>query len=303
MAAPKSKKYFVVSVIVHTAILLVLVLGLDVTSPLAVVENTNKHDVISAVVLGDSPKSKILPQEPAPPPVQEIAKEEPKPEPKPILKPEPKPEPLKPKPVPKLDEALLQKQLEQDVIALKKAQKKKLAQEKARELKKQHDLFAKSLLADIKKTTDKSRKQQKKLASQFQKTLQQQTEKSLRQQLLNEEIKLQGTQTREAQGEVNKYKALIIQSISQHWIIPSQANKSLVCELMIRLAPGGMVLDVQVTKSSGDPSLDSSARAAVMKASPLPVPQKPDEFESFREFVLKVKPENVISGDGIIGTI
>ena len=76
--------------------------------------------------------------------------------------------------------------------------------------------------------------------------------------------------------------------------MPTQANKKLYCELMIRVAPGGMVLDVQVTKTSGDPSLDSSARAAVLKASPLPVPPDTAAFESFRQFVLKVKPENVL---------
>ena len=112
--------------------------------------------------------------------------------------------------------------------------------------------------------------------------------------MLDEEIKLQGQQTRESQGEVNKYKALIIQAISENWIIPPAANKKLFCELMIRIAPGGMVLDVQVTKSSGDPALDSSARSAVLKSSPLPVPKDADAFESFRQFVLKVKPENVI---------
>ncbi|MCW5584401.1 MAG: cell envelope integrity protein TolA, partial [Gammaproteobacteria bacterium] len=97
-------------------------------------------------------------------------------------------------------------------------------------------------------------------------------------------------------GQVNKYKALILQAISEHWVIPTQANKHLYCELMIRVAPGGMVLEVQVTRTSGDPSLDSSARAAVLKASPLPVPSDPGVFEAFRQFVLKVKPENILDG-------
>jgi colicin import membrane protein len=62
-----------------------------------------------------------------------------------------------------------------------------------------------------------------------------------------------------------------------------------------------MVLDVQVTKTSGDPSLDSSARAAVLKASPLPVPSNPDEFDSFRQFALKVKPENIMDAGMTVG--
>ncbi len=64
---------------------------------------------------------------------------------------------------------------------------------------------------------------------------------------------------------------------------------------MIRLAPGGLVLDAQVTKSSGDQALDSSARAAVFKASPLPVPKKLTEFEAFRQFVIKFTPKDVLT--------
>ena len=164
------------------------------------------------------------------------------------------------------------------------------------EAKKQRELFAKDLLADIKHHSEKQKKlKQKTLKLQFEKTLHEQAEKSLRQQLLNEDIKLQGMQTRESHGEVNKYKALILQAISEHWVIPPQVNKSLSCELRIRLAPGGEVLDVQVTRSSGDPSLDHSARVAVLKASPLPVPSDPNAFAAFREFALKVKPENILA--------
>lgn len=278
MAAPENdKKYFIFSIISHIGILLALVLGLDYTTALPVFENTNKNDVISAVVLGDTAKSKILPKQILPKPVQQPpAKEEPKPKPE--------------------EQAQAQAQVQKDVIALKKpVDKKKLAQQKALEAIKKQNIFGKDLLADIKKQTNKQKKiKQKQLQSQFQKTLLDQAEKSLRQQLLNEEIKLQGTQSRQSQGEVNKYKALILQAISEKWIIPTQANKRLFCELMIRVAPGGMVLDVQVTKTSGDPSLDSSARAAVLKASPLPVPSDPNDFNAFRQFVLKVKPENVL---------
>jgi colicin import membrane protein len=120
----------------------------------------------------------------------------------------------------------------------------------------------------------------------------------LRQPLFNEDIKLKGAQSKQASGEVNKYKALILQAISEHWIIPTQSDKRLFCELMIRVAPGGLVLDVQITKSSGDPALDSSARAAVLKSSPLPVPSEPAAFNAFRQFALKVKPENILASGG-----
>jgi colicin import membrane protein len=277
----KNKNYFLISFIAHVLLLLVFILSVEWSSSLPVLENTHQHDVISAVILGDTAKSKIVPKEleQTPPPPKPIVKEE-TPPPKKI-------EAKKPEP-----------QIDKEAIALKAAEKKKLAQQKALAEKKLRDAMAKELLADIKKHKDKQEKiKQSKLKSQFQKTLRAQTEKSLRQQLLNEEIKLKGTESRLASGVVDKYKALILQAISEHWIVPNQANKKLSCELMIRVAPGGLVLDVQVTKSSGDPSLDSSARAAVLKASPLPVPKDTREFEAFRRFVLKVKPENILSAN------
>lgn len=276
MSPAYDKKYFIISIVLHIGILLPFVLGLELPSTMFVFENTNKNDVISAVVLGDTAKSKVLPKIMPPP--------------KPIVKPEPKPEP---KPV---VAAPIKAPLEKDVIALKKPDdKKKLAEQKLLDAIKQKNIFGKDLLADIQKQTKKQKiLAQKRLQTQFEKTLRDQAEQTLRQQLLNDEIKLQGIQSRQSQGEVNKYKALILQSISEHWIIPTQANKKLSCALMIRVAPGGMVLDVQVTKTSGDPSLDSSARAAVMKASPLPVPSDPGAFEAFRQFELKVKPINMV---------
>lgn len=292
MEKKTGRSYLIISGIAHGLVLLAIIVSVNFSSPTPVIENTNKQDVISAVVLGDSAKSKIMPNQPpkpTPPPIKEEPKPEPKPEP-------PKPvEPPKPKEKP--PETAKMEAVEKDVIALKAMdKKKKLAEQKAEAAKKLHEMLAKDFLADmndIKKKTKKA--DQKKLASQFEKTLQEQAEKSLREQLLNEEIKLKGTQSRQAQGEVNKYKALILQAISEQWIVPTQANKKLSCELMIRLAPGGLVMEVQVTKSSGDPSLDSSARAAVLKASPLPVPKNSDAFESFRQFALKVKPENILA--------
>lgn len=271
MSTISIRKYVVISILCHFILLLLLILGFDFSAPLPVLENRNKADIINAVVLGDSPKSKILPHSPSPPPTtpkqQPIAKE------------------------------AREEQAKKEIIALKAAQKKKLEEEKKLAEKNKRELITKDLLADIEKLDQKQKQlKQKQLQSHFQKTLEEQAEKSLRQELLNEEIKLQSKLSKQAQGEVNKYKALILQAISENWLIPAQVNKKLYCELMIRLATDGVVLDVQITKTSGDPSLDSSARAAVLKASPLPVPADSTAFQAFKQFVLKVKPENILAG-------
>lgn len=260
MTISHARKYFFYSVCLHIVILLMVVLSIELGTPLPVVENTHKHDIINAVVLGDSVKSKILPQHlEAPPPSNSIKQ-------------------------------TLATQTQSKVIPLKILKKPSL-QEKKKAAQNARDLLAQDLLSDIQK---QKKLQQKKLPKQFAKTLHVQAEQSLRQQLLDEKIKLKSAQLRESQGVVNKYQALILQAISEQWVVPAGANKHATCQLMIRLAPDGNVLDVVITKSSGDPSLDRSARAAVFKASPLPVPNTASEFQAFKQFVLKVKPENIV---------
>lgn len=282
MGTENNRNYFLVSVLFHAAAFLVLALGFDFAKPLTVIENTNKQDVISAVVLGDSVKSKILPHKeppaPVPPPIEKV---------KEVVKEEPKPEPVKPKPIQQAQEKPVL--VKKDVIALKKPPVKKLKVE----------FHPDDLLADIKKETKKQKQlkqvKQKELQAKFAKTLRQQAEKTMRQSLLNEDIKLTNNELHQSQGIVDKYQALIKQAISERWIIPPNSNKKLACTLLIRTAPGGLVLDVQISKSSGDSALDSSARAAVMKSSPLPVPKESNNFEPFRQFALIMKPENYIN--------
>ncbi|HHF7347277.1 TPA: cell envelope integrity protein TolA [Legionella feeleii] len=94
-------------------------------------------------------------------------------------------------------------------------------------------------------------------------------------------------------GEVDKYKAMIVNAISRQWILPENVNSGLSSQFRIRLAPDGAVLDVSLTRGSGDPVLDRSAETAIRKASPLPVPTDPDTFNMFRDISLTVRPENV----------
>lgn len=86
-----------------------------------------------------------------------------------------------------------------------------------------------------------------------------------------------------------KYQQLIIQAISQHWLVP-HGIAGMHCELAIALAPDGAVLDASLLTSSGSKALDNSALAAVLKSSPLPVPQDPEAFTPFRHLHLTVRP-------------
>jgi colicin import membrane protein len=247
------------SVCLHGFILLLLITSLEFSSTMPVLENTNNNiKIISAVAMNlPEPQPELSP----PPPVKQ-------------------PDTAPATPQTNTAEVLQKKQ----AIALQEQRKKARA--------KQQTLIEKQLLADLKKQTQKNtQRKQKNLEAAMAKELQEQAEKSLQQQIAQEQKRAAGAKT---QGEVNKYKALILQAISRRWLVPSGIDKKRYAELLIRLAPGGTVLDVQVTKSSGNVSLDRSARDAVFKSSPLPVPREDNAFREFRQFVLKMKPENLI---------
>ncbi|EDP46100.1 cell envelope integrity protein TolA [Rickettsiella grylli] len=118
------------------------------------------------------------------------------------------------------------------------------------------------------------------------------------QQLLDQELKTlekQSIHTSRYAATMGKYRHLILQAIAQQWIIPPEMNKHLETQLTVHLAPGGLVLDVIIVKSSGNLILDRSAQTAVYKASPLPVPKNEDLFHTFRHINLIVRPEGVIT--------
>jgi len=272
-AKPNHALYY--SLALHFIVLTILIVSFDFTSPMPVVENSNK-EVINAMVMDAPPThSKILQKtphhKPAPPPKLV--------EPKPMTPPPPS-EPkviAQPKATP--------------VIAISDKKQKKIKE----------DLIQKQLLTELKTQTQKQKKlKQTNLEAAFAKEVNEIKEKSLQQQLQQEQKRLANIMSQQTRGVVDKYRALILQTISQNWNIPKNIDKHLTAQLLVRLAPGGLVLDVQLIKSSGDETLDRSARAAIFKSSPLPVPTESEAFAVFKQFILKVKPENVMSTDNIV---
>ena len=157
-------------------------------------------------------------------------------------------------------------------------------------------------LAELKQQQLQMQKQQQlekqRLADAMQKQKQEETAKAQRELAAKEaqrKAELAAAEQQKAaqmSGEINKYKALIIQAISQHWILPENVDRSLYSQFRIQLAPTGKVLSVSLIRSSGDPVLDRSAQAAIYKASPLPVPSDVNVFNLFRDISLTVRPES-----------
>lgn len=170
-------------------------------------------------------------------------------------------------------------QLKQQAVQLQKQQEeaKKIALQKEAELAKQK--AQEQARAQIAKAAKEKDAKEKALLLQ-------------KQQAASQQALVDAANTARIAGEVDKYKALIINAISQRWILPDNADSTLSSQFRIRLAPNGSVLEVNLTRSSGDPILDRSAQSAIYKASPLPVPQDPTMFNLFRDISLTVRPVN-----------
>jgi colicin import membrane protein len=271
MDSQQQRNFLGYSLLLHVTVLMVLAVNFEFNANMPVMESSNKETVVNATVIGALPvpivSHAVQPSVPPPPVIAH------------------------PK-LHKTEQLVLSAPPRKQTIALGDKKQKKL----------RPDLVQKQLLADLKVQTEQQKKiKQKTVQEAFAKEIRQLKLESLQQQMLREQQRVAGEKAQQMRGEVNKYKALILQMISQHWLVPHNVDKKLTAELLIRLAPGGMVLEVQLIKSSGNEALDRSARAAVFRASPLPVPASSDEFEAFKQFVLKVRPENVLSDDHWMG--
>lgn len=191
-----------------------------------------------------------------------------------------------------------QKQVEQEKIKQQQIKDQQIKQQQQQQ--QQEEQRQKLIEQDIQQqvTTQVDTNKAKQQAQAKQKQLQ--AAKLAAQQMLQQEVTATDNAAQQAaanQGEIDKYKALILQAISAQWIVPPGAQDNEVAQLTVRLAPGGMVLSVTISQSSGDAALDRSARIAVLKASPLPVPTDPGLFERFRVLALTVKPQGISAGD------
>lgn len=187
-----------------------------------------------------------------------------------------------------------EQKIAQEQLAAKKAKLKRIAEEKKLlKLKQQAQRNAEAAKKEREKLAALKKQQQlleKKQAEQQEKARRAELARQAEQRR-QQAIQAQAKKQARINEAVQKYKALILQAISQQWILPANVNAQLSCEFRIRLAPNGSVILARLSRSSGDAILDRSAETAINKASPLPVPQEQDLFELFRDIHLTVKPE------------
>ncbi|KFI24006.1 cell envelope integrity protein TolA [Nitrosococcus oceani] len=69
--------------------------------------------------------------------------------------------------------------------------------------------------------------------------------------------------------------------VQRYWTLPLGSQDNLEVLLQVEMLPSGEVRNVKIFKSSGDEAFDRSAKAAVYKAAPLPVPSEPAAAKNF----------------------
>lgn len=198
--------------------------------------------------------------------------------------------------------AMIETETDKNLLVKKKEEAKKVEIEKQQQLAKEKQ---QKLQAEIEQQMEKE--QQQKKAQALAKKRQREIEQLLQQDLVESTPTKSSGRSAEkmtkstsiSSGIDNKamdhYKGLIISAISHRWIVPENLKKGIECRLKVQVAPGGVVMNVKLIKSSGESALDHSAETAVYKASPLPVPKDAALFNNFREFNLTVKPEGILA--------
>lgn len=180
---------------------------------------------------------------------------EPKPQPKPVPKPEPKLE--QPKPV-KADIELKDKEKKRKEEALKKAEAEKKLKERV--LKEQHAM------------------------------LEAEQEALNKQRVAAEAARQQVAAQTAAQRLMNDAISRISSHIRRFIIMPPDVVGNPQAEFEVSLIPTGEVLNVKLSRSSGNPAYDNAVERAIRKASPLPLPNDPSLVGRFRELKLKFRP-------------
>ncbi|MDP2879124.1 MAG: energy transducer TonB [Sulfuricella sp.] len=193
-------------------------------------------------------------------------KPEPKSEPEPAPQPEPKPQP---KPVPKPEPKLEQPKPVKADIELKDKEKEKEKRRKEEEKKKAE--------AEKKLKEQALKDQQAELEAEQAATSKQRAAEAARQQAA-------------AQRLMNDAIGRISSHIRRYVIMPPDVAGNPQAEFEVSLIPTGEVLNVKLSRSSGNPAYDNAVERAIRKASPLPLPTDPSLVGRFRELKLKFRP-------------
>ena len=193
----------------------------------------------------------------------------------------------------KKKKAEVERKKKADLAAKQKAEEKKKADLAAKkkaeaERKKKADAEARKK-ADARKKAEAEKQRKAEQAAKEKaaaEARQREAEQAMQAQIAEEQAQAAATHA------LSQYIPYIQQKIQRNWIRPAGSPPGRSCLILVKLIPGGEVVDARVVRSSGDVLFDRSVETAVLKASPLPLPEDPAMFKYFREINFNFKPDN-----------
>lgn len=182
-----------------------------------------------------------------------------------------------------------------------KLAREKLAKEKAQKLASQKEAAKQKALA-LEKEQQKKEQQRKEQERKEQLAFEQAQEAALLEAVAQEEQQrsmeralAEEQRARENAAITDDVVAQIQAKIYKTWRYPPSARPTMVVMVSIQLVPTGEVINVSITKGSGNEAIDRSVLAAVKRASPLPVPKDSRLFEQqFRNFSMEFSPKDAV---------
>jgi colicin import membrane protein len=115
-------------------------------------------------------------------------------------------------------------------------------------------------------------------------------EKERQEALKKQKEREQAAQRKRVEGVVKDYALKIQAKVQGLWNTPTNFSPGSFCEVNVKLIPGGEIVSQSVSKCNADEVFRNSVETAVAKASPLPVPVDPAEFDEFRDFNFRFAP-------------
>lgn len=295
---PTSKTALALSAAVHAVLVAALFFGVQW-------KNEQPGGAPVDVYFGNPAASPPLPRptpDPEPPPV-------------PDQKPLPKPEP-KAVETPKIDPQIAIKDKERrEKEEKEKLEKERLEKEKAEKLKKQKQEEEQKQKEEEKKKREQKEKEARRedaIAKELERDLKQarehrssETVRSLQSELDAELKGLRGSPNGSPTGNSSGSKASagsassrgkdayigkIRDKIRGNTVLPPGIQGNPEAVFKVTQLPSGEIIDIKLSKSSGNKALDEAIERAIKKSDPLPLPDQPNLFERVLE--LKYKPFN-----------
>lgn len=167
----------------------------------------------------------------------------------------------------------------------RKKAEKAAADAKAKRLKAEED--ARKAEAERKRKAEAERKRKEKEAREAKERAEQ--ERMMQEQLAQEQALRQQARRKQQLSEIDRYRALIVQTIQRNLLIDDTTMVGKSCKLTINLASNGFVTNVVPT--GGDKVVCDASVTAIYKAQTLPVSEDPEVFKMMSKISLTVDPE------------